>query len=143
MTGPAALLGFDYGEKKIGIAVGHLATRTAMPLCTVPVKNLKPDWLQISELISQWRPGRLLVGLPLNMDGSEQAMTKSARRFSRQLEGRYQLPVDMVDERLSSIEARSRTGGKVQALDPVAAQIIIETWMEHAVTQRGTDGNGR
>ena len=122
------LICFDFGEKRIGIAVGQTITATATPLETVHVRNNKPDWNRISELIDQWRPTALVVGLPLNMDGTRQLMTDLADAFARQLENRYHLPVHLVDERLSTIEAKHRLRD-IENLDPVAAQIILESWL--------------
>lgn len=130
---PAArtLLGFDYGEKRIGVAVGQTLTATATPLTTVPVTRNQPDWQQISELISTWQPDALVVGMPLTMTDDTQPLTELAARFARQLEGRYHLPVYTADERLSSREARQRIRSS-HNVDPVAAQVILETWLsEH------------
>ena len=122
------LICFDFGEKKIGVAVGQTITGTATPLETVHVRNNKPDWNRIAKLIDQWRPTALVVGLPLNMDGTRQPMTELADAFARRLEERYHLPVHRADERLSTIEAKHRLGD-IENLDPVAAQIILEGWL--------------
>jgi len=133
---PEVVLGFDYGRLRIGVAVGQSVTACAQPLETVAGNNRRPDWGAIGRLICAWQPTRLVVGLPLNMDGSEQEMTDAARRFGRQLAGRYALPVDLVDERLSTREARSmvrEAGGRPAALDPIAAKLILDTWLaEHS-----------
>lgn len=123
------LLGFDLGQKRIGIAVGQTVTKTATPLETVVVKNNKPDWSRIGELIDDWQPDRLIVGYPLQMDDGRQPMTEMSERFVRQLDGRYHLPIDVIDERLSSYEARQRIKS-TRNVDPVAAQAILETWFE-------------
>ncbi len=126
------LLAFDFGLKRIGVAVGQTQTSSANPLETVSVKREHPDWDAIAALIKTWSPDALVVGLPLNMDGTEQDMTRHARRFSRQLEGRFRLPVHLVDERLTTREAKNRLYGEGQAergADPVAAQIILEDWL--------------
>lgn len=123
------LMGFDYGSKRIGVAVGQTLTATARPLAIVLVKNQQIDWARISVLIQEWQPNALIVGLPKHPDGSDSTTTIAASRFSRQLHGRYQLPVHTIDERLSSIAAAEQ--GKVKKghhLDAVAAQIILETW---------------
>lgn len=133
------ILAFDYGRKRIGVATGQPLTATTTPLDTVSVKHNKPDWEHISRLIEEWRPELLLVGLPMNMDGTEHEMSRAARRFANQLNGRYQIPVELVDERLSSIEAEeiiaeSRRDGRIKkgqskrAIDQVAAELIIRTW---------------
>ena len=126
------LLAFDYGEKHIGVAVGQTLTGTANPLETVRVTSASPDWNAISRIVKTWQPGALVVGLPLNMDGSEQRVTRRARRFGNQLLGRYRLPVHLVDERLTTREARDRlvsTGRAGSDDHPVAAQIILESWL--------------
>jgi len=128
VTETLTLIGFDYGKKRIGVAVGQTLTRTATPLETVPVTKGVPDWDRISKIINEWRPAALVVGLPLNMDGSSQAMTRDSNRFVRQLTLRYNYPVYRADERLSSYEAKSRLQD-TRNLDPVAAQAILETWL--------------
>ena len=125
---PETLICFDYGEKRIGVAVGQTITATATPLETIQVRNNQPDWNRISRLIEQWRPAALVVGQPLNMDGTRQLLTDLAERFARQLEGRYHLPVHLADERLSTYEAKDRLQD-VHNLDPVAAQVILEAWL--------------
>jgi len=134
------LLAFDFGIRKIGIATGQEVTGTARPLTVLASRAGKPDWQAISRLIDRWQPQALVIGVPLNMDGSEQHMTHAAQRFGRQLQERYNLPVFEVDERLSTIEAedRIRAAGKSSAArhdDAVAAQVILETWFSQ---QRGT-----
>ena len=126
------LLAFDYGEKHIGVAVGQTLTRTANPLESIRVSGAQPDWSAITRMVETWQPDALVVGLPLNMDGSEQNVTGQARRFGNQLSGRYRLPVHLVDERLSTREARERlasAGRAGEADHPVAAQIILESWL--------------
>ncbi len=131
-TRPRTLLAFDFGLKRIGVAVGQTQTGSANPLETVVVKRERPDWEAIAKLIKTWTPDALVVGLPLNMDGSEQEMTHRAERFGRQLNGRFGLSVHLVDERLTTHEAKTRLqlDGRVdQDADPVAAQIILEDWL--------------
>ncbi len=129
----ATLLAFDYGEKHIGVAVGQTLTSTANPLETIRVTRPGSHWDAISRIVKTWQPDALVVGLPLNMDGTEQKVTEQARRFGNQLLGRYRLPVHLVDERLTTREARDRlvsegrTGGDDH---PVAAQIILESWLQ-------------
>ncbi len=126
------LLAFDYGEKHIGVAVGQTLTGTANPLASIRVSDSSPDWDAISRIIDTWHPDALVVGLPLNMDGSEQTVTRRARRFGNQLLGRYRLPVHLVDERLTTREARDRLAAQGRAGDddhPIAAQIILESWL--------------
>jgi len=121
------LLCFDYGTKRIGVAVGQSITGTASPLDIIHVHNNKPDWKAIAHLIDNWKPDALVVGVPLQMDSKRQDMTIAADKFARQLEGRFHLQVYGIDERLSSFEAAQRTK-KNTSLDAVAAQAILETW---------------
>jgi putative holliday junction resolvase len=128
----STLLGFDYGTAKIGGAVGQTFTATATPLATLRAVQQRPDWDAIGRLIAEWRPEALVVGLPFNMDDSEAEVAPRARRFARQLEGRYRLPVHLVDERLTSKEAASQLGRKpkrIEELDALAAKLILETWL--------------
>lgn len=132
---PETLLGFDYGTVRIGVALGQTVTGTAKPLTTLPCRNGQPDWTAIGRLIDEWQPQRLVVGLPLQLDASEQEMTARARRFGNQLKGRYNLPVEMVDERLTSREAeaeREATGGKFDraGIDALAAALILQSWLD-------------
>jgi putative Holliday junction resolvase len=129
------LLGFDYGECRIGIAVGQDITGTATALCTLNCRDGRPDWNKISDLITEWSPGSLIVGLPLHADGSESATTRAARRFARELEVRYRLPVYGMDERLSSHAAkevqREEPGkGSRGGIDAIAARIILQNWLD-------------
>jgi putative pre-16S rRNA nuclease len=130
------LLGFDYGLKRIGVAVGQELTGTASALITVRANDGKPDWDTISKLIKQWQPDEVVVGLPLNMDGSESELSRRATRFGNQLNGRYNLRTHMMDERLSSLQAEQELAGKsrkIQAadIDKTAAKIILESWLQH------------
>lgn len=128
---PQTLLGFDYGTRRIGIAVGQVITGTARPLTTLQSRNGKPDWDGIGRLIRDWLPDALVVGLPRHMDGSEHELTEAARRFGNQLAGRYNLPVYHVDERLTSVEAEQQLGttGDKGEVDRLAARIILEDWL--------------
>ena len=128
--------GFDYGLKKIGVAVGHLITGTTSPLETIYAINQKTDWVSISRLIDTWKPGECVVGLSYQPDGAENVITKPMLRFGRQLEGRYGVSVHMIDEALSTMEARRLLSEnanikpeKIDTIhDQVAAQIILQTW---------------
>lgn len=136
---PYIVLGFDFGMKRIGTAVGQTLTRSATPLKTLNAKEGIPDWNEIAGLIQMWHPHILIVGLPFHMDGSEQAITKAARQFGQTLVDRFSLPVHSIDERLSSVDARARLyadggyrGIRKGDIDSFAAQVIVETWMtEH------------
>ena len=125
---------FDFGLKNIGVAAGQSLLRSAEPIAVIKAKDGRPSWDKLGALIAQWQPDFLLVGLPLNMDGSESEMSTRARKFAKRLHGRYGLKVELCDERLSSFEAKSnrheRQGDRKQALtvDAEAAQLILESW---------------
>lgn len=123
------LLSFDFGTRRIGLAVGALLLRSATPLGVISNHNNRPDWATIEKHIQEWLPQALVVGVPIDMDGRRLAITAASERFMRRLTGRFQLPVYGVDERLSSVEAARRMEGRKNvALDAVAAQVIMETW---------------
>lgn len=135
-TTAETFLGFDYGAKYIGVAVGSRHSRQAEPLTTLRGSAKNPDWVGVSKLIAQWRPDALIVGLPLNMNGSGNPMTRAARQFGEHLKARYNLPVHMVDERLSTLAARdilNEAGVPMRRhkkrLDQVAAQTILQTFL--------------
>lgn len=128
MTETLTLVCFDYGKKRIGIAVGQTLTGTASPLQTIAVNKGVPDWDTISKIVREWKPAALVVGYPLNMDGTTQTMTHAATRFMNQLRHRFRLAVYQADERLSSYEAQSRMKS-TRNIDAVAAQAILETWL--------------
>ncbi|MGP7733021.1 Holliday junction resolvase RuvX [Oceanimonas smirnovii] len=130
------LLGFDYGLKSIGVAVGQELTATARPLLALKASDGVPNWQQIENLLKEWQPALLVVGLPLNMDGTEQDISRRARKFANRLHGRFGLPVELQDERLTTTDARARlfeAGGYKalgkDAVDAVSAQLILESWM--------------
>ena len=127
-----SVLGFDYGRKRIGVAVGQTVSGSATALTTVSARDGQPDWRSISALIQDWQPELLVVGLPLSMDGSEHELTQAARRFGNQLAGRYNLPVEFVDERLTSVEAEARQVRPPRPgdIDKIAAQIILQDWLD-------------
>lgn len=134
---PATFLGFDYGRKRIGVAVGNSVSRSSTAIDTVRVINSRPDWQHIGKLIEQWQPDALVVGLPLNMDGSENEITPEARRFGNRLHGRYGLPVHRVDERLTTKAALSelRQAGynkqrSMQQVDSHAARHILQSFLD-------------
>lgn len=136
MTLAQTVLGFDYGARKIGVAAGQTLTGTATPVLKLDAPSGQPDWRVVQRLVQEWRPQVLLVGLPLNMDDSESALSEQARSFARKLGQQCGLPVQLVDERLSTREARSRVGqssaSKKRQRDPVdamAAVVIVETWL--------------
>lgn len=134
------LLAFDFGLKRIGVAVGTRITATSHPVTTLTTGPAGIDWPRISHLIQTWEPDGLVLGLPLHEDGSGHKLTERVRRFGRQLEGRYRLPVHFVDEYLSSWEARSdladaRHAGRRRRIrrgeiDARAAQRILQGFLE-------------
>jgi len=133
-TNIQTVIGFDYGERRIGIATGQTITASATPLTTLNSINQKPDWDEIEKIINEWKPDALIVGLPLFLDGSDSEMTKKAQRFSRQLEGRFHLPVHLINESLTSFEAEQHLTKKnqhnKQEIDKIAAAIIVQSWLE-------------
>jgi len=140
MQAGQTFLGFDYGERRIGVAVGQSVTGTASALSTVNVRGGEPDWGSIDGLVAAWKPDGLVVGEPLHMDGRPQTMTRRARRFRHALRSRFALPVHAADERLTTVEARAELAGRGafrgagaahrRELDhPVAARIILESWL--------------
>ncbi len=133
------LLGFDFGTRSIGVAVGQMITATAAPLPALKARDGIPDWQLIENFIEQWQPQQLVVGLPLNMDGTEQDVSRLARKFANRLNARYRLPVALCDERLTSADARSmlfELGGfkklGKEKVDSVAACLILQSHMESA-----------
>lgn len=135
MSKARTVIAFDWGRKWIGCAVGQSITRTANPLPALKARDGQPDWQQIAALIDEWQPQRLVVGLPLNMDGSDSSSSASATKFARRLEGRFGIAVEMQDERLSSFEARGallaeqRDGEfRRRGVDSRSAVIILESW---------------
>lgn len=128
------LLAFDYGSKKIGVASGNGVIDTASPLPALSCRDGQPDWDRVEALLREWRPALVVVGLPLNMDGTESPSSVRARKFARRLHGRFGLPVVMVDERLSTREARARTGrrGPDPKVDSMAAVVIAEGYLNGA-----------
>ncbi|HHI76454.1 MAG TPA: Holliday junction resolvase RuvX [Gammaproteobacteria bacterium] len=127
------LLGFDYGSHKIGVAVGQTLTRSANPLTTLSHRRGRPDWDAIGALIAEWQPQALVVGHPFEMTDREANNAEPAKRFARQLQGRYHLPVHLADERLTTRAAWLDLGAEA-ARDPLkvdawAAKLILETWL--------------
>ncbi len=129
------LLGFDFGLRRIGVAVGQECTGTASALTTVRYRGRQPDWSRIDALVDEWHPDALVIGIPLHMDGQEQDLTDRARRFGSQLGRRFGLPVHEVDERLSSYAAEEMmkqhkplSKKNKSEIDRLAASIILQDW---------------
>ena len=134
-TGNRRILAFDFGTRRIGVASGQELLGTGQPLAMIPARDGIPDWQQVAKLLAEWQPDIVVVGLPLNMDDTENDMCARARKFAKRLHGRYHVPVEMVDERLTSFEAKgdvmaaggSRDFGR-HGVDDRAAVLILETW---------------
>src|SRR5436190_3326487 len=122
------VLAFDFGLKRIGVAVGEPEIGTAHPLPPIAA----PGFDAISRLVSEWQPAQIVVGLPIAANG-EHPLARRVERFARQLEGRFRLPVARVDERYSSVEAESRLRGvKRKSIDSVAAQLLLQQYFDEA-----------
>ncbi|MCX0497766.1 Holliday junction resolvase RuvX [Erwinia billingiae] len=139
MMSHMTLLAFDFGTKSIGVAIGQQLTGTARPLAALKAQDGTPDWNKIEALLKEWEPDRVVVGLPLNMDGTEQPLTARARKFANRIHGRFGVQVDLHDERLSTVEARAELfeRGGFRALskgsvDSLSAVIILESWFENS-----------
>ncbi len=140
MTAPSVrlILGFDYGTKQIGVAVGQGLTRSARPLCQLKARDGIPRWEEIEALLREWQPDALVVGLPLNMDGSPGDMSARAQKFANRLHGRFGLPVFTHDERLTTFEAkgeRMRQGDfgrnfRDNPVDALAASLLLQGWLD-------------
>ncbi len=130
-------LGFDFGNKKIGLAVGQLETKIASPLETLRSFNQIPDWNKISSILEEWQPIGLVVGVSRQADGSDNLITPRMLKFCRQLKGRFNLPVFQMDEALTTFEAKQMlyddvqlSAGKLWAVqDQLAAQLILQSWL--------------
>lgn len=134
------VLAFDFGTRRIGVAVGQTLTGSATAVGALPCRHGAPDWAAVDTCIAQWAPARLLVGLPYNMDGSDTTTTDACRDFGAQLAARTGLPVEHVDERLTSNAAydelrdERRSGARARRIRPEdidanAARLILATWM--------------
>ena len=135
------ILAFDYGEKRIGVAVGQAVTGTANPIDALPAKSDEPDWQRVEALLNEWQPAFVVVGLPLNMDDTEQLLTKRAKKFANRIHGRFGIAVKLIDERLSSVAAREELfeqegyrGLQKHSIDSLAACHILETWFRENAT---------
>lgn len=134
------VLAFDFGEKRIGVATGETMLKVAHPLTTINAEENEAKFTQIGALIAEWHPRLLVVGLPMHMDGESHLLTQLSKKFAQRLEGRFNLPVQMIDERLSSAEASQNLnaagikGIKQKAmLDAVAAQSILQSYFDQLI----------
>ena len=135
MTG--TILCFDYGLKNIGVAVGNGQLQTASELPPLKARDGVPDWQEVGRLLAEWQPKRLLIGHPINMDGTASELSRRATKFSNRLNGRFNLPVSLVDERLSTREAKAEAAERnhkgnyrENPVDSIAARIILESWYQ-------------
>lgn len=131
-------IAFDFGTTKIGVASGQKITATATPLAPLKAQTGQPDWQLMEKLLADWNPDALVVGRPLNMDGTVQELTRLAEKFAARLHGRFGLPVLMQDERLTTVDARSEIfsregyrGIKNRSIDSLAACLILESWFNN------------
>jgi putative Holliday junction resolvase len=135
------LLSFDFGMKHIGVAVGQTLTHTATPLTTLRASDGIPNWTEIDKLLNNWTPTGIVVGIPLNMDDSEQLLTHCARKFAKRLHHHTNLPIYTVDERLSTWEAKNRLKPNLHSkqtkkskhihdINAMAAAILLEQWFQ-------------
>lgn len=129
------VMAFDFGTRRIGVAVGQEMLGSGQPVALIAARDGIPDWQNIEALLQEWRPDLVVVGLPLNMDDTENDMCARARKFGKRLHGRYHVPVEMVDERLTSFQAKGEVmaaGGNRDfgrhGVDDRAAVLILETW---------------
>jgi putative Holliday junction resolvase len=135
--GQRTILTFDFGTKSIGVAIGQEITCTAAPLDALKANDGIPDWKAVETIYEQWQPDLVIVGLPLNMDGTEQPVTKRAIKFANRLHGRFRVAVETYDERLTTVDAKSmlfELGGYKKLtknkIDSVSACIIFTSWSE-------------
>lgn len=131
------VLGFDYGTKSIGVAIGQSLTGSANPIGSIKATDGIPKWEEIGMLIEEWRPDLVVVGLPLNMDGTEQEITQRAKKFANRINGRFGVKIATQDERLTTADAKARLfeHGGYKALtkgqvDSMSAVLIIESFFE-------------
>jgi putative Holliday junction resolvase len=140
LNGHQTILAFDYGLKQVGVASGQTLTGSARGLCILKAHDGIPNWDEVSKLLNEWTPDLVLVGLPLNMDASESELSRLARKFARRLQGRFSANVLMVDERLTSQDAKTlireeNNEGKkgrtdLTKIDHLAAALILQSWLD-------------
>jgi len=135
---PQTLLGFDFGTKSIGVATGQMITATAHPIAAIKANDGIPNWDTVETVLKEWKPDLVVIGLPLNMDGTEQPITQRAKKFGNRLAGRFGVKIAFQDERLTTASAKEfifeRGGYKALEkgkIDSVSAALILESWMEN------------
>ncbi|WP_166424048.1 Holliday junction resolvase RuvX [Paraglaciecola sp. 20A4] len=138
-TAQRTVLAFDFGTKSIGVAVGQEVTGTASPLDAIKATDGIPNWDVVAKVFEQWQPDLIVVGLPLNMDGTFQQVTFAAKKFANRLHAKYKVPVETTDERLTTVDAKARLfemGGfkklTKQKIDSASACLIFESWVEQS-----------
>lgn len=137
------IMAFDFGINNIGIAIGQILTCTTQPLNVCKSKSGVPDWKNIEHTYNEWNPIKLIVGLPLKMNGNEQTITILSKKFAKQLQKKFNIPVDMHDERFSTVEARSKflkysknnllKSKKTYEINSIAAEIILKSWLSQTL----------
>ncbi len=126
-------MSIDFGTQKIGVAVGQTITRTSTPLEVIKYKTQDYLWRSLEDIISEWKPELILIGYPINMDGSESEMSKKSNNFRVIVEKRFNVKTELIDERLSSFQAKDLQNKDGSNIDSLAAKIILDSWMEHHV----------
>lgn len=136
MNNTKTLLAFDYGLRNIGLAQGNTLSRTTQELKPLKAKDGTPNWEEIKKILDEWQPELVIVGLPLNMDGTESELSTRARKFANRLHGRFGVAIELMDERLSSFEAKEEASERgqysnysKQPIDSIAARLILESWL--------------
>jgi len=139
-------MGFDFGTQRIGIAMGQRITFSANGIGCIQAKDGKPNWEQLDKLVAEWQPDGFVVGLPINMDGTPSDMSRRANKFANRLHGRYGKPQYTIDERLTTFEAKQTAKAmghkghyKSDPVDALAAQYILESWLEHNPIKQDDD----
>ncbi|SAL38989.1 Holliday junction resolvase-like protein [Caballeronia turbans] len=139
MSREATLLAFDYGEKRIGVAVGNTLTKSARALLTLENRDREYRFVEVRKLLDEWKPDAVVVGMPMHPDGTPHAMSALAKRFGNQVNGRFNVPVQWVDERYSSVDAkadlrergvRTNTRGRFDEIDAEAARVILQQYLD-------------
>tara|TARA_B100000029_G_C17547326_1_gene948895 strand:+ start:510 stop:932 length:423 start_codon:yes stop_codon:yes gene_type:complete len=136
--GLGVVMAFDYGLRNIGIAIGQNITKSASTFYSIQAKEGKPDWIKLDSIVGEWQPSLFIVGDPFNMDGTKSDFQKRISKFSSELKKRYDVRVHMMDERLTTKEAKERIKNKVNGIKgssnkhSISAQIILEDWFRSA-----------
>ncbi len=123
-----ALLGFDFGMRRIGIAIGNTITNTAQPLLTIQAQDGIPNWDEIKDIIQQWAINAIVVGMPYNINGELQEITHAAKKFANRLKQKFKLPVHLIDERYTTKIAKTKKY-KNKGVDSIAASILLQSWL--------------